>query len=417
VALSQTVDWEKMRIEAAQAAQMGQYRQAEELYKAALAETQGFSAADSRLLTSVEDLVEFYDLHNRHSDAESLLRRAVDLRARNGPNEIHVAHAREDLARNLLKQSRLPDAASELQRSVEILEAATGPYDLELLPALNLLSRVYEAMHNYAESEATRLRAVSIREKVEGGGPELAKEVLALSDFHAGRERWREAESELRRALNLLDMKGGKPNPDALPVIDKLAGVLRRRKELSGAEVVLRRGLVLAERIFGPIHQETAAMLDTLASLLYEEKEYEEVERLYTRSLSIWTTLLEPDHPLVSTGLENVVATLAAQAKYTAAEEKQRLAPARREQALLKSVYNLAKILDADKKWAEAESVYKAEQRLIDRLPPCTPMASVILQHFASVLRKMNKNGPASRLERRAAAIDDQNADCGKNQP
>jgi len=417
VALSQTVDWEKTRIDAAQAGQNGQHRRAEELYKAALAEARTLGPTDSRLLTSVQDLAEFYDLHNRHPEAEMLWGQVVALREkRDGSNHIHVAHAREDLARNLLRQSKLPDAESALQSSIRILEAGKGPYSAELLPALTLLSRVYEAARNYADAEATRLRTVSIREKLEGGSAELAREVMALSDFYAGRERWPEAESELRRALSILDSQGGKVNPDALPVMDKLAGMLRRRKELSGAEAVLRRGLILAERIFGPVHQETAAMLDTLASLLYEKKNYGEAERLYSRSLAIWTTLLEPDHPLVSTGFENLIAALAAQANYRAAEEKQRIVLARREEARIRSVYNLAKILDAQGKWAEVESIYKAEQRVIDQLPPCAPMSSVALQHFASVLRKMNRNGSASKLELRVAEID-ANADCAKRRP
>jgi tetratricopeptide (TPR) repeat protein len=258
------------------------------------------------------------------------------------------------------------------------------------------------------------LRAASIREKVQGSeSPELAKDLLRLGDFYTGQQRWDEAESQLRRALSILDAKAGVVHPDALPVIDKLAGILRRQKKPSAAEAVLRRGLVLAERIFGPVHQETAAMLDTLASLLYQGKRYEEAERLYARSLSIWSTLLDPDHPLVLTGLENLVAALAAQRKYGAAEEKQRKVIAKRQEALARSVHSLAQLLDGQGRWSEVESLYKGEQRMIDRLPPCVPVASAMPRHFASVLRKMNKNSTASRLERRVAEIEARRVACG----
>ena len=77
-----------------------------------------------------------------------------------------------------------------------------------------------------------------------------------------------------------------------------------------------------------------------------------------------------------------------------------------REAAVVRSVYFLARVLDAQGKPAEAQSLYTANKRFIDRLTDSSELLPFVLDHYASMLRKSSKPAAAARIEAQAKLLE-----------
>ena len=78
--VAQDTSWEETANAARTAESQGRLPEAEHLYLAALRKAEQFGPGDLRLATSLENLGMFYFGRAKHSDAESLLRRAFETR-------------------------------------------------------------------------------------------------------------------------------------------------------------------------------------------------------------------------------------------------------------------------------------------------------------------------------------------------
>jgi len=78
--LAQTAAWEKARAEARDAYQQGRFDEAENRRKIALSEARALGSEDVRLITSLKELAEVYQVQGKHSEAEELLVEALGLR-------------------------------------------------------------------------------------------------------------------------------------------------------------------------------------------------------------------------------------------------------------------------------------------------------------------------------------------------
>ena len=143
----------------------------------------------------------------------------------------------------------------------------------------------------------------------------------------------------------------------------------------------------------------SASTLDALGGLLYAEKRYDEAELLYVRSLPIWTLVLGGDHPMVAGSFDNLAVAQASQNKFEPAASNYEKSLAIREAAVVRSVYFLARILDAKEKPGEAVALYTVNKRLIDRLPESSDVLPFVLDHYAAVLRKAGKPALAAKIE------------------
>jgi len=365
-------------------------------------------AAYTELLSSYKEQSDAHQMQGRHADSERFLRRALELReSKLGPEHDDVARALQDLTRNLVLQSKLPDAEAAWKRAVAILEKNHGVSAPELFPVITLGVHVNQAVGNAAAAELLLLRTLSIRESIAGPDNfDLVADLVNLGEFYIRATRFPVAEPRFRRALAISEGKMGPDHPSLAPLLDKLASICRSLGRLPEAETFLRRALMLRERAFGPAHQDVASTLDALGNLLYAQKRYEESEALYGRSLPIWIAILGPNHSVVASSLDNLAVALASQNKFDPAAANYGKALAIREGAVVLSVYFLARVLDANGKTGESESLYAANKRLIDRLPESSDVLPVVLEHYASVLRKANKPAIATKIEAQSRMLE-----------
>src|SRR5262249_32281197 len=97
---------------------------------------------------------------------------------------------------------------------------------------------------------------------------------------------------------------------------------------------------------------------------------------------------------LLASSLDNLAAVQAVQGKYDKAEENYRNALAIRELYHAGSIEKIGKLLDVEARLKDAETLYRTNLPLLERVNDTS-----VLEHYAAVLRKLNKAAAAAAIE------------------
>ena len=181
------LEWEDYMEAAYHARQDGRYREAEELLLVAADYAADFPADDVRRAMTLNDLAEICVTEERHAEAEVLYRQAT-----------------------------------------EVIEAALGPYHLDLASHLAMVAAFYAAQGIYTEAEPRYERAVAIMEPVLGWAhPDLAANHAALASVYYRQGLHAEAEPLYERALAILELALEPDNVRLAEILEEYAGLLR----------------------------------------------------------------------------------------------------------------------------------------------------------------------------------------------
>lgn len=181
------------------------------------------------------------------------------------------------------------------------------------------------------------------------------------------------------------------------------------------AEEVYKRVLHIYEQTYGSGHQHLGTPLGKLAEIYIKQERYEEAYPLALRHLEIATQNGQDKQPPFAWPLGNLASIYAYQGKVAAAEELFRRVVALREQQFgpqhITTAYEqgrLADVYQRQGKYSEAEALYQnvlavytapklskhvSIQKHIQRELP------IQAQSYASLLRKMERNEEATKLE------------------
>ena len=123
-----TPSWEEAHQAGLAAYREKNYPEAEQAFKAALAEADQFSIDDWRLTQTLQNLAEIYRVQSRYAQAEPYFERLLEIDEKNfGPDHPNVAAHLNNLAGNYRAQGRLAEAAPLYKRSLDIWEKNLGP--------------------------------------------------------------------------------------------------------------------------------------------------------------------------------------------------------------------------------------------------------------------------------------------------
>jgi serine/threonine protein kinase/tetratricopeptide (TPR) repeat protein len=207
-----------------------------------------------------------YDKLGLYPRAESLLRRAVDIRLRVlGPQNPDSLRSKDQLSWVLLQQGRYAEAEKLVRETVESQRRLLGPEKQATLNSRTTLASVYSVEGRFAESE------------------KLNRETLTIE----------------RRVL-------GPEHPDTLATMENLATVLDKEGHHDEAETTYRETLEIERRLKGPEHPDTVDSMNNLAATLAEEGRYAESEKLFRETLEIRRRVLGPEHPKTAETLYNL---------------------------------------------------------------------------------------------------------------
>jgi tetratricopeptide (TPR) repeat protein len=206
--------------------QLGQYTQAEELFK--------------RALTQHEQLL--------------------------GPMHYEVADDLFLLANVYGRQGRFDEAEPLFLRSLAIREKVLGANHLKVARSLIGLTTLYRKQKKFALAESMGLRALGILEKSLGADhPDLASILNQLANLYFDADKFDQAEPLFRRALAIRMKTLGPDHPDTGASLHNLANLYRAQGKFDQAEDLYRKSLAIAEKVFGKGHPETRIALYDLA--------------------------------------------------------------------------------------------------------------------------------------------------------
>jgi tetratricopeptide (TPR) repeat protein len=265
-----------------------------------------------------------------YSEAETLLRRSVDLAEAAGSPDQAYADPTIDLALILWNEGRLKDAEKLLRRAVAIARRARGVAHLDY---------------------ATAIRSLAI--------------VLRDRGRHA------EAESLLRESAAITRRNEGKMHPRYATIINDLGTVLLASGKRGAAESLFRESLMILERTLGPESSHYAAAAHALGRCLIEQQKYPEAEKNLRIALAIRAKILGENNPAYATSLHELARSLLGQGAYGEAAQELRRALSIFERSIgvenpyyAATLHQLADILLYRGDYATAEQVFRASLKI-----------------------------------------------------
>jgi len=214
----------------------GNHANAEEHYKAALAQTGNPEVwPDGELTCSTALwLGKFYVQQQRYSDAEPLFERVVEIRAKRASDST-VAHHLMELGKIYEEQEKYAPAEESYRRALKICEETGKPSEFSIVRVLEELARFCTARGRYAEAEELARRRLSLVEE-------------KLKDENVADEKLRRSNPELFDAT----IKHAR-----VPIsvaLDQLAEIYERQDKFAEAEPLRRRTLEIRQDAWGDAH-------------------------------------------------------------------------------------------------------------------------------------------------------------------
>lgn len=309
-------------------ATLGQYDEAEELFKRALAlREKNAGPNDLQVAKTLDTLSQMYVNQSRLGEAEPLMRRALAIAEKTLPGtDPYVSKLVNDLAVVVEQQGKYLESEGYYKRAIANLELVKGPNNVEVARALGNLAVTYQHLGRYEEAVELHRRALPILEKSLGRNhPDVATQLGNMAGLLQALDRYKEAEDVLKRALAIREKTYGASHPDVATALSELASVYGSLGRPAEAEASYRRALAIFEKFHGADHPEVANTLNNLSVGAALQKRYDEAERMLNRAVLIQESALGADHPKVINTLSNLAFVLAAQERYEAA-----LTPARK---------------------------------------------------------------------------------------
>ena len=207
---------------------------------------------------------------DRREEAESLLRRALEIRERTlGPDHPETLKSVDRLALRLCNTVIKAKAAEPFyQRSVESRLRLFGPAHDETLDAMTRLADYLNARRREPEAEAFYRQVIAVRERTLG--PEHSKTLTAMIHL-AGfffNQQIDKTVSLHRRVLEIRERTLGPDHSDTIAGRMNLAGTLAEKGEYDEAETLRRKNVESYERLHGPDDDGTCIQAMNLATLL-----------------------------------------------------------------------------------------------------------------------------------------------------
>jgi CHAT domain-containing protein/Flp pilus assembly protein TadD len=254
----------------------GRFRQAEELYRRALAINENGNKSQPILAMSLNNVAHILEPQGHYVEAEVLYLRAIGILEQTlGPGHPSLATALNNLAVVYLKQGRLDDAEKLFQRALDIRQTVLGNNSPEVAVVSNNLAQVYQLEGRGNDAEAAAKRSLDILQKVLGPShPDVAKVQRKLANVYDVQGRYGEAETLLTQVINNWTKSLGPDHPFVATALENLARVREHQTKYREADALYRRALAIQEKARGPSHPEVARLLDELAQLDAAQRNY-----------------------------------------------------------------------------------------------------------------------------------------------
>lgn len=320
---------------------------------------------------------------------------------------------------------------------------------------LDTVGLVYQNLGLYEKAEELLNESLDTREGHGADALEVADSLANIGVLHWKRVENEEAETYLRRSLEIRQARLGPGDPKVAELLDRLGMVATQRADFEEADQLLTQALEIRENVYGERSEPVANTLNHLAITLLDQGRVEESEEVSRRVLEIRESLLGPKHPDVARTLNGLALAIDRQDKFEEAEVYHRRALEIRQEvlgpnhtevaqsmnnlggmlmeldrpeeatAMIKGavdiwrqnlgddnaltsigIYNLADLLANQEKFAEAEPLLRRVRDIfIEQRGPDHPHTAFASRRLGDVMKETNRLDEAEKLYREAFEI------------
>jgi CHAT domain-containing protein/Tfp pilus assembly protein PilF len=273
----------------------GKYKQAEQLYRQALAMDQKrVGPVHLDVAASLNNLAYVLYREGEYAQAEQLYRQALAMNQKLlGVEHLAVATNLNNLGEVLLNEGKDEQAAGLLGQSLKIRKKLLGAEHPDVAQSLCNLAAALGHMGHYEEAVQLARQALRMREKLLGAEhPGVAASLGTLADALSGQGHYRESELLMREALQMNQQRLGNEHPDIAVGLASLADALQSQGKYAEAEPIYRQVLALYQKRLGTEHPRVSGILRNLATLLMSRDQFQVALPLFVQSAQIEEKLL-----------------------------------------------------------------------------------------------------------------------------
>jgi tetratricopeptide (TPR) repeat protein len=307
-----------------------------------------------------------------------------------------------DLARIKASLGILDRAESLYRRSLE-LRMSGNPDLLASIPIRVRLAQVLVSEKKFPEAEQEGYTVIALRTRAAGPNhPDLAADNALLARIFQVQKKWQAAAGAWETVAKIQADAYGDEDLRLADTLDRLSDCRFEMGLIDPAADTLRRALVIRELNLGTMHADVAATTDHLGKTLYYAKRFSEAEPYFRRTLAIELKLMSSDSSDLARAYDNLAVTEAMLEKYVESEAHYREALKLRDADDTLSLRNLALVLTAQNKNAEAQPLYSRALTVLDSGNNADPeFLKLILTEYSTLLRDLKRPADAAKIDQR----------------
>ena len=209
----------------------GRYVEAEQTYRRALALCDKILGPGHSLAGSIyNSLAVFHDNQSQHSEALPYYQKALEIWENAlGSDHTNVALVLDNLAISYVDLGRFAEAIALQERALIIWERILGPDNGELPYSLINLAHSLARLGRFDQAQAQYERAFTIMKKTDPADPIiLALVIKNLGVFYSEKQRWSEAESFFKSAVDLWSNVGDPDKEELADTLSAYSDVLKK---------------------------------------------------------------------------------------------------------------------------------------------------------------------------------------------
>ncbi|MCC7530708.1 MAG: tetratricopeptide repeat protein [Candidatus Melainabacteria bacterium] len=177
---------------------------------------------------------------------------------------------------------------------------------------------------NLSQAESMWLASLGEAKSFHLHDPRLLVSVESLAGLYASLERFDQAESFSKQAVDIAFQAFGNDHPNLARCLNNLAGIYYQQGRYAEAEPVSRRLLAIYEKNYPADHPDVIMATINLAMLYHVQGKYKLAERLYIRVISLGGNEVRRDQTQFASVLANYAGLLQATGRKSLATEVRR---------------------------------------------------------------------------------------------
>ncbi len=316
-------------------------------------------------------------------------------------------------AQQLKNQGNDAAALPVEQQAEKVAEATWGPEDQHAALSLNVLGVLNMDLEKFRDAETNLNRALAVFTKLEGAqGKNVATVEDNLGNLYRQTANYPVAEKATRQALAIHERLLGENNDDVSTDASNLALIYVDENRYPEAELLYKRAVAIDQRLGGAANLSTdLGGLGNLYSIMHK---YADAERAFGQALTLDVKALGQQHPKIGLDLYHLALAEQLEGKFADAEQTYAKAMAVEEKAPSPELatvavidQNVGGLFRDEGKYPQAEALLmRALVNRVKALGPNHPDVASILEDLGKLYAFETRYSDADRALQQALTVD-----------